>query len=133
MANASEDETVIIRNLKDSAALLPRIAALRQVLSQLRMALRRERENLSKEINTIKWLEVGKTKKRYKPEDDSNPFLEVGTNFRSFSLSLSFLSRNLFIIYLIFSLTSIATLLLLLLLLPFFLHSLPFPFSLHLL
>ncbi|KAF7397207.1 hypothetical protein HZH68_008429 [Vespula germanica] len=74
MENTSEDEAVIIRNLKDSAALLPRIAALRQVLRQLRMALRQERENLSKEINTIKWLEVGKMKKKFILEDESKPF-----------------------------------------------------------
>ncbi|XP_043672329.1 uncharacterized protein LOC122631112 [Vespula pensylvanica] len=77
MENTSEDEAVIIRNLKDSAALLPRIAALRQVLRQLRMALRQERENLSKEINTIKWLEVGKMKKKFILEDDSKPFAKV--------------------------------------------------------
>lgn len=82
MENTSEDEAVIIRNLKDSAALLPRIAALRQVLRQLRMALRQERENLSKEINTIKWLEVGKMKKKFILEDESKPFPKVGTHFR---------------------------------------------------
>ncbi|XP_043504556.1 uncharacterized protein LOC122525700 [Polistes fuscatus] len=54
MANIDENENVIvIRNLKDSADLLPRIELLRNVLKQLRMTLRQERENLNNEMNYL--------------------------------------------------------------------------------
>ncbi|KAK2586538.1 hypothetical protein KPH14_011429 [Odynerus spinipes] len=52
---ATEENTLLLRNLKDSAALLPRIAALRDVLRQLREELRHERENLTREINMAWW------------------------------------------------------------------------------